>query len=108
MALTKGRLTLAALEQDPASGWRLCRGWGSALPGNCWQEQTARQPGPYPAQLDPRLAHHRHVCVLWPRFAGEGSLWSKLGSWGGKGKGPQRGEEDGETIHVFTVASGHM
>ncbi|GAB4815180.1 hypothetical protein N2152v2_002226 [Parachlorella kessleri] len=48
--------------------------------------------------------------VLDPSPAEEaGSLWSKLGGWTGKGS-KQAAVKDGEedTIHVFTVASGHM
>ncbi|EFN52002.1 hypothetical protein CHLNCDRAFT_59065 [Chlorella variabilis] len=42
---------------------------------------------------------------------GKGSLWSKVTSWAGSGGGgvpAPEGEGERETIHVFTVASGHM
>lgn len=42
----------------------------------------------------------------------ESSLWSKLGGWGtgreDAGKGLKLREGDDDTVHVFTVASGHM
>lgn len=50
----------------------------------------------------------RHCCV---GCAGKGSLWSKVTSWAGSGGGgvpAPEGEGERETIHVFTVASGHM
>lgn len=58
------------------------------------------------------------IALLFTEDGSKGSLWDRVSAWrgGGSGKGgaPARlGSEGGdegerETIHVFTVASGHM
>ena len=75
-----------------SSSWRRCS-TGKRLMSPSWAGFPLRRTRPARPALPP------------PPGAGE-SLWSKLGSWGKGGKPAARGKED--TIHVFTVASGHM
>ncbi len=68
-----------------------------------------------PLTSQPPCTNSVHICT---DEGSKGSLWDRVSAWrgGGSGKGgaPARlGAEGGaggerETIHVFTVASGHM
>jgi hypothetical protein len=106
------RLREDVLQSDEDEGQGVCGGGGEAGgPEAGWPLQRsslARQPKPNLPESSSHLCPGRAP----PRLlaAGKGSLWSKVSSWtGGSGvAAPAVEGEERETIHVFTVASGHM
>lgn len=125
------RLTEDVLTGNATGGWapgelHCCRSSAAEF-----RLQVSAAPRIVPASLPPPVpfggsaptqppSHHAQhpPCPPFTDDGSKGSLWDRVSAWrgGGSGKGsaPARldaeagAEDDRETIHVFTVASGHM